>query len=168
VALVLSSFAGNLTVAAGLTLGLLFGMVFVLALAVFGTLEGGLSFGSFLLSVLLALAFNALVFFLSPWVMDWIQQSLYGTQWVSLGEIERRSPESAEVIERVCRQHKLKQPKLGLIPEIKTPPPSPMAACPITPALLSARAYLPTWKMKRWPRSMPTSWGMLSTGISLS
>jgi Zn-dependent protease with chaperone function len=117
VALVLASFAGNLTVAAGLTLGLWFGMVFVLALAVFGTLEGGLSFGSFLLAVLLALAFNALVFFLSPWVMDWIQQSLYGTQWVSLGEIERRSPESAEVIERVCRQHKLKQPKLGLIPD---------------------------------------------------
>ncbi|MFS8908050.1 M48 family metalloprotease, partial [Synechococcus sp. OH2] len=27
----------------------------------------------------------------------------------------RRSPESAEVIERVCRQYKLKQPKLGLI-----------------------------------------------------
>ncbi len=115
VSLVLASFAGNLTLAAGVTLSLLFGMVFVLALAVFGTLEGGFSFSSFLFAVLLTLAFNALVFFLSPWLMDWIQQSLYGTQWVSLAEIERRSPESAEVIARVCRQYKLKQPKLGLI-----------------------------------------------------
>ncbi len=115
VSLVLASFAGNLTLAAGVTLSLLFGMVFVLALAVFATLEGGFSFSSFLFAVLLTLAFNALVFFLSPWLMDWIQQSLYGTQWVSLAEIERRSPESAEVIARVCRQYKLKQPKLGLI-----------------------------------------------------
>ncbi len=115
VSLVLASFAGNLTLAAGVTLSLLFGMVFVLALAVFGTLEGGFSFGSFLSAVLLTLAFNALIFFLSPWLMDWIQHSLYGTQWVSLAEIGRRSPESAEVIERVCRQYKLKQPKLGLI-----------------------------------------------------
>ena len=115
VSLVLASFAGNLTLAAGVTLSLLFGMVFVLALAVFGTLEGGFSFGSLLFAVLLTLAFNALIFFLSPWLMDWIQHSLYGTQWVSLAEIGRRSPESAEVIERVCRQYKLKQPKLGLI-----------------------------------------------------
>ncbi len=115
VSLILASFAGNLTLAAGVTLSLLFGMVFVLALAVFGTLEGGFSFGSFLSAVLLTLAFNALIFFLSPWLMDWIQHSLYGTQWVSLAEIGRRSPESAEVIEQVCRQYKLKQPKLGLI-----------------------------------------------------
>ncbi|WP_414404319.1 M48 family metalloprotease [Synechococcus sp. H70.2] len=115
VSLVLASFAGNLTLAAGVTLSLLFGLVFVLLLAVFGTLEGGFSFGSFLAAVLLTLTFNALIFFLSPWLMDWIQHSLYGTQWVSLAEIGRRSPESAEVIERVCRQYKLKQPKLGLI-----------------------------------------------------
>ncbi len=115
VSLVLASFAGNLTLAAGVTLSLLFGLVFVLLLAVFGTLEGGFSFGSFLAAVLLTLSFNALIFFLSPWLMDWIQHSLYGTQWVSLAEIGRRSPESAEVIERVCRQYKLKQPKLGLI-----------------------------------------------------
>ena len=76
VSLVLASFAGNLTLAAGVTLSLLFGMVFVLALAVFGTLEGGFSFGSFLSAVLLTLAFNALIFFLSPWLMDWIQHSL--------------------------------------------------------------------------------------------
>jgi hypothetical protein len=47
VSLVLASFAGNLTLAAGVTLSLLFGMVFVLALAVFGTLEGGVLFWLF-------------------------------------------------------------------------------------------------------------------------
>lgn len=115
VSLMLASFAGNLTMAAGVTLSLLFGMVFVLFLAILGVSEGGFSLGFFILAVLLTLAFNALIFFLSPWLMDWIQHSLYGTEWVSLAEIGRRSPESAEVIQRVCRQYKLKQPKLGLI-----------------------------------------------------
>lgn len=115
VSLILASFAGNLTAASGVTLSLLFGMVFVLFLTVLGSLEGGFSLGSFIFAILLTLAFNALIFFLSPWLMDWIQHSLYGTEWVSLAEIGRRSPESAEVIERVCRQYKLKQPKLGLI-----------------------------------------------------
>jgi Zn-dependent protease with chaperone function len=115
VSLMLASFAGNLTAASGVTLSLLFGMVFVLFLAILGVSEGGFSLGFFILAVLLTLAFNALIFFLSPWLMDWIQHSLYGTEWVSLAEIGRRSPESAEVIQRVCRQYKLKQPKLGLI-----------------------------------------------------
>ncbi len=115
VSLTLASFAGNLSVASGVTLSLLFGMVFVLFLTVLGGSEGGFSFGFFIFAVLLTLAFNALIFFLSPWLMDWIQHSLYGTRWVSLAEIGRHSPESAEVIARVCRQYKLKEPKLGLI-----------------------------------------------------
>jgi len=115
VSLMLASFAGNLTMAAGVTLSLLFGMVFVLFLAILGVSEGGFSLGFFILAVLLTLAFNALIFFLSPWLMDLIQHSLYRTERVRLAEIGRRSPESAEVIERVCRQYKLKQPKLGLI-----------------------------------------------------
>ncbi|MCJ2544039.1 M48 family metalloprotease [Thermostichus vulcanus] len=115
VSLTLASFAGNLTAASAVTVGLLFGMVFVLSLAIIASLEGGFSFAYLIFSILITLAFNGLIFFLSPFLMDLTQGWLYGTEWVSLAEIKRRSPETAEVIERVCQKHKLKQPKLGLI-----------------------------------------------------
>jgi hypothetical protein len=39
-----------------------------------------------------------------PFLMDFTQHWLYGTQWVSLDDIRRHSPESASVIERgLCR-----------------------------------------------------------------
>ncbi len=115
VPLMLAGFAGHLTLASTVTLGLLLGMVFVLSLAIISTLEGGFSFDALISSILATLIFNGLVFFLSPFLMDFIQSSLYGTEWVSLAEIQRRSPETAEVIRRVCRKYKLKEPKLGLI-----------------------------------------------------
>lgn len=113
--LTLASFAGNLTVASTVTVGLLLGMVFVLSLAMIASLEGGFSFAYLIFSILVTLAFNGLIFFLSPFLMDLTQRWLYGTEWVSLAEIKRRSPETVEVIERVCQKYKLKQPKLGLI-----------------------------------------------------
>ncbi|MEN9221028.1 MAG: M48 family metalloprotease, partial [Thermostichus sp. BF3_bins_97] len=113
--LTLASFAGNLTAASAVTVGLLFGMVFVLSLAIIASLEGGFSFAYLIFAILITIAFNGLIFFLSPFLMDLTQRWLYGTEWVSLAEIKRRSPEAIEVIERVCQKHKLKQPKLGII-----------------------------------------------------
>ncbi|MEN9202053.1 MAG: M48 family metalloprotease [Thermostichus sp. DG_1_6_bins_120] len=113
--LTLASFAGNLTVASAVTVGLLFGMVFVLSLAIMVGLEGSFSFGYLIFAILITLAFNGLIFFLSPFLMDLTQNWLYRTEWVSLAEVKRRSPEAATVIEQVCQKQKLKQPKLGLI-----------------------------------------------------
>ncbi len=113
--LTLASFAGNLTAASAVTVGLLFGMVFVLSLAIIASLEGGFSFAYLIFAILITVAFNGLIFFLSPFLMDLTQRWLYGTEWVSLAEIKRRSPETVTVIERVCQKHKLKQPKLGII-----------------------------------------------------
>jgi len=117
VALVMSGVATSLALASGVTLTLLFGMVFALCLALL-LLHGsdnpiaglGLALGATLL-------FNALLFFLSPLVMDFVQGLLYGTRWVSLSDIERRSPEAGRVIRTVCQQKKLSQPRLGIIPD---------------------------------------------------
>ncbi|MEN9205794.1 MAG: zinc metalloprotease HtpX, partial [Thermostichales cyanobacterium DRC_bins_46] len=111
-----ASFAGNLLLASGVSLSLLAGMVFVLMLAM-GVVVSGSEFAPFwlLLSIILTMTFNLVVFLISPILMDWAQQLLYRTRWVPLATIEQLSPESAQVIRRVCQEHKLGIPKLGLI-----------------------------------------------------
>ncbi|MFQ3617979.1 MAG: M48 family metalloprotease [Cyanobacteriota bacterium] len=117
VALVMNGVATSLALASGVTLTLLFGMVFALCLALLflhgsdnPTAGLGIALGATLL-------FNAILFFLSPLIMDLVQGWLYGTRWVSLSDIERRSPEAGRVIRTVCQQKKLSQPRLGLIPD---------------------------------------------------
>ncbi|WP_263971172.1 zinc metalloprotease HtpX [Leptolyngbya sp. PCC 6406] len=106
---------GSLALASLVTMGLLFGMVFVLLLGLVFIMESeNPSFG-LAIAVVLTILFNAVVFFLSPFLMDLTQRWLYGTRWVSLADIRRQSPEAAQVIEQVCREHKLKQPRLGII-----------------------------------------------------
>ncbi|MBF2086624.1 MAG: M48 family metalloprotease [Thermoleptolyngbya sp. C42_A2020_037] len=117
VSLVMKGVASSLALASGMTITLLFGMVFALCLALLflhgsdnPTAGLGLALGATLL-------FNAIIFFLSPLIMDVVQGWLYGTRWVSLSDIERRSPEAGRVIRTVCQQKKLSQPRLGLIPD---------------------------------------------------
>ncbi|MBD2042255.1 zinc metalloprotease HtpX [Microcoleus sp. FACHB-672] len=107
--------AGNLTLASGVTIFLLLGMVLVLALAVFFILSSETPTTGLIISVAFTLIFNLAVFFLSPWLMDLTQGWLYHTRWVSLAEIENQSPEAAAVIQRVCAEKQLKQPRLGII-----------------------------------------------------
>ncbi|MCZ0898792.1 M48 family metalloprotease, partial [Microcoleus sp. HI-ES] len=63
----------------------------------------------------ITLIFNIAAFFLSPYLMDLSQNWLYHTRWVSLAEIESLSPETAKVIQKVCKQKKLSSPRLGII-----------------------------------------------------
>ena len=115
VPLSIASFAGNLALASGVTISLLFGMVFVLGLSL--VLISGNNNPSTELALALAftLLFNLAAFFLSPFLMDLIQHWLYKTRWVQLADIEIQSPETARVIRRVCQQKNLKIPKLGII-----------------------------------------------------
>lgn len=106
----------NLGLASAVTLSLLFGMVLVLSLVVIPhdlrTNHPTLWLG---LSVSITIGFNLLMFFVSPYVMDVMQQLLYSTRWTSLSEIARHSPESAKVIREVCRQKNIREPQLGII-----------------------------------------------------
>ena len=107
--------ASNLALASGVTVSLLFGMVFVLCLAlvlIYDSQNPGLGLA---IAVALTLIVNTAIFFLSPFLMDLMQRWLYQTRWVSLADIERQSHESAQIIRRVCAERKLKQPKLGII-----------------------------------------------------
>ncbi len=107
--------AGNLALASGVTIVLLFGMVLVLCFGTLLILEAENPTVGLGLAIGLTLIINTAIFFLSPWLMDITQNWLYGTRWISIADLERHSPESAKVIRQVCADKKLKQPKLGLI-----------------------------------------------------
>ncbi len=106
----------NLGLAAGVTLSLLFGMVLVLSLVVVPQNLRTNNPGMWLtIAVSITIAFNTAMFFISPYIMDVIQNILYKTHWTSLSDIERRSPESAKIIREVCRQKNIREPQLGII-----------------------------------------------------
>ena len=113
--LALAGIAGNLALASAVTMSLIGGMVLVLVLGlvfITGSENPGVGFA---IAVTITLIFNLAAFFISPWLMDLSQKWLYQTRWVSLADIAQQSPETAEVIQRVCADKKLKQPRLGII-----------------------------------------------------
>jgi Zn-dependent protease with chaperone function len=111
----LASVSGNLALASGVTLSLLFGMVLVLSLAVVFIVGNDNPGQGLAIAVAFTVIFNIAAFFLSPFLMDLTQSWLYKTRWVSLDAVASQSPEAARVIQQVCQAKKLKQPRLGII-----------------------------------------------------
>ena len=107
--------AANLALASSVTLLGLFGMVLVLTMSVLLIMTGESPAAGFGLAVSITVVFNAAVFFLSPLLMDLIQNHLYSTRWIGLDELKRKSPEAAQVIEKVCLEKRIEVPRLGLI-----------------------------------------------------
>ncbi len=113
--LAVAGVASNLTLASGVTITLLLGMVFVLFLALTFILSSEDPVNGLNIAITGTLLFNIAAFFLSPFLLDLMQNCLYRTRWVSLAEIQQHSPEAARIIQRICGQQKLKQPRLGII-----------------------------------------------------
>jgi Zn-dependent protease with chaperone function len=107
--------AANLAFASSATLISLFGMVLVLSLAVFLIMTGENPLIGLAVAIAITIAFSIGMFFLSPLLMDLVQNWLYKTKWVSLEDVKRLSPESAQIIQRVCQQKGIQQPRLGII-----------------------------------------------------
>ncbi len=115
VKLALAGIAGNLALASAITMSLIGGMVLVLVLGLVFILDSENPGAGFIIAVVITLIFNVAAFFISPWLMDLSQKWLYQTRWVSIADIAQQSPETAEVIKRVCADKQLKQPRLGII-----------------------------------------------------
>ncbi|MCS7293424.1 MAG: M48 family metalloprotease [Gloeomargarita sp. SKYBB_i_bin120] len=113
----LAAGSGSLSLASTVTLSLLAGMVLVLSLAVVLIVDSSHPELGLLASIVITVLVNGLVFLLAPFSMDWMQQGLYKTRWVSLVEIERKSRTTARMIRQVCAERGLRIPKLGLIPD---------------------------------------------------
>ena len=115
VRLMLTAVGGNLLVASTLTLTLMGGMVFALIMAFLFIQDSANPGQGLVIAIVLTILFNLVSFFISPWIMDLTQQWLYKTRWVNLDEIGRYSPETVKIIEQICQQKNLKQPRLGII-----------------------------------------------------
>jgi Zn-dependent protease with chaperone function len=115
VRLAIAAVGGNLVLASTLTLSLMAGMVFVLCVAIVFILNSDDPVAGLGIAIGLTILFSVLSFFISPFIMDLTQQWLYQTTWVSLEDIAQYSPETAQVIQQVCGEKKLKQPRLGII-----------------------------------------------------
>jgi hypothetical protein len=115
VKLAMKGVGGSLVLASGVTLTLLFGMVFVLGLALVFIVNSDAPVNGLAIALAITVIFNLAAFFLSPFLMDLTQSWLYHTRWVDITEVENLSPETARVIRRVCQQKKLKIPRLGII-----------------------------------------------------
>jgi Zn-dependent protease with chaperone function len=111
----LTAVGGNLLVASTLTLTLMGGMVFALIMAFLFIQDSANPGQGLVIAIVLTILFNLVSFFISPWIMDLTQQWLYKTRWVNLDEIGRYSPETVKIIEQICQQKNLKQPRLGII-----------------------------------------------------
>jgi ABC-type transport system involved in multi-copper enzyme maturation permease subunit len=110
-------FGGKLVFASSITVLSLSGMVLSLILSINflqNTDKPVLGFG---ICLGLTLAFNLIMFLLSPLIMDLMQGWLYKTQWMTLEDLAQSSPETADVIKRVCQDHHIRAPRLGLIPD---------------------------------------------------
>ncbi|NJR50124.1 MAG: M48 family metalloprotease [Leptolyngbyaceae cyanobacterium CSU_1_3] len=65
------------------------------------------------LAILLALA---LLFLLSPWVLDALLKKLYGMKPLSTQTLAHFSPESHRLLQRVCQQQRISLPQLNVLP----------------------------------------------------
>ncbi|MBD2178551.1 M48 family metalloprotease [Pseudanabaena sp. FACHB-1998] len=58
---------------------------------------------------------SILLFFMSPWIIDITQKQYHRIQWITLADLDLRSPESVEIIEEFCERQNIFVPRLGWI-----------------------------------------------------
>jgi len=59
--------------------------------------------------------FSILLFFMSPWIIDITQKQYHRIQWITLADLDVKSPESVEIIENFCEKYNIFVPRLGWI-----------------------------------------------------
>ena len=58
---------------------------------------------------------SILGFFMSPWIIDITQRQYHRIQWITLADLDEKSPESVEIIEDFCEKYNIFVPRLGWI-----------------------------------------------------
>ena len=115
VSLAMKGIGGSLALASGVTIALLFGMVFILGLSIALISNSSDPVMGLAIAISITIVFNFAAFFLSPFLMDFTQSWLYQTRWVNLADIEKLSPETAKIIRQVCQQKNITTPRFGII-----------------------------------------------------
>jgi Zn-dependent protease with chaperone function len=110
----------NLAIAIAATIVLSIAVIIALYLCLLFVLGSRDLIGGLVAGTIIAVIVNAIAFFASPSIMDYIQKSFYEIRWLTLAQIKQLSPETEEVIKRVCDRQNLNWPRLGIL-EISTP-----------------------------------------------
>ncbi|MEA5554068.1 zinc metalloprotease HtpX [Anabaena cylindrica UHCC 0172] len=113
--LAMGGVGGSLALASGVTIALLFGMVFALGLSVVLIATSSDPVTGLAIAIGITLIFNLAAFFFSPFLMDLSQSWLYKTRWVNLADIENLSPETGKILRQVCQEKNITTPRLGII-----------------------------------------------------
>jgi Zn-dependent protease with chaperone function len=58
---------------------------------------------------------SVLMFFMSPWIIDITQKQYHRIQWITLADLDEKSPEAVEIIENFCEKYNIFVPRLGWI-----------------------------------------------------
>ena len=97
----------NLAFRSVLVLGILWGMVFAIGVAVLYSsgIEGPAAVG---IGVLIALAIGGGQYLISPFIIQWI----YKINWVPMDAVD---PQMAEAVREVCRRRGINEPRFGII-----------------------------------------------------
>lgn len=65
----------------------------------------------------LTILINFILWLVGPKISDWIYRFFYKLRWVSLDELRKMSPASADFLVKTCRKYNFNVPKIGIIPD---------------------------------------------------
>jgi len=66
-------------------------------------------------TAIVSVVFSILLFFMSPWIIDITQKQYHRIQWITLADLDEKSPEAVEIIENFCEKYNIFVPRLGWI-----------------------------------------------------
>lgn len=61
--------------------------------------------------------FNVLIWLIAPFISDLMYRWFYKASWISIIELSKESPKTAEIIKKICAENNIKIPKLWMIPD---------------------------------------------------
>ncbi|MBI2583707.1 MAG: M48 family metalloprotease [Candidatus Aenigmarchaeota archaeon] len=65
----------------------------------------------------LTILINFVLWLVCPTISDWIYRFFYKLRWVTIDELRKTSPASADFLVKTCRKYNFNVPKLGIIPD---------------------------------------------------
>jgi len=98
-----------------LTVGAIIGLQFLISYGISRIFTDFFSEAWVYITAIVSLVFSVLLFFMSPWIIDITQKQYHRIQWITLADLDEKSPEAVEIIENFCDKYNIFVPQLGWI-----------------------------------------------------
>lgn len=110
-----SRYTYSLIAAIVLTIFAIIGLQFLISYGISRIFTDFFSEAWIKITAIFAAVFSTLLFFMSPWIIDITQKQYHRIQWITLADLDEKSPESVEIIENFCEKYNIFVPRLGWI-----------------------------------------------------